>query len=136
MTHSHFCPLLRGQAEHLWRKRKRRRRQAERRSSSAPLRVCGCVSYTVTSSLSSAQPSGNAALLALQAGGGGGGVEGGARGGWHQPRPSCTISVLFLSLAQCLEAQQSVAEDLLSDCCLFFLIRFLPKKSPQQISVM
>lgn len=33
----HFCPLLRGEAEHLWRKTKRERHQAERRSSSAPL---------------------------------------------------------------------------------------------------
>lgn len=44
-----------------------------RPASSLPPYVCRCVSYTVTSSMSSAQPSGNAALLALQAGGLGGG---------------------------------------------------------------
>lgn len=129
MTHSHFCPLLRGQAEHLWRKTKHERHQAQlicasHAPSVQPLRfhpVCRSVSYRVTSSLSSAQPSGNAALLALQ-----------ARGGdWHQPRPFCTISALFLSLAQCLEAQSSAAEDPRSDC-LFFLISFLQKNKKYQ----
>lgn len=104
MTHSHFCPLIRGQAEHLWRKTKRNRHQAERRSSSGPLTLHPSGLFASPPCLSLCFLYGDlllvlcAALRKCSTPRSAGRGVGGVGGDWHQPRPSCSISVLFCLL--------------------------------------